>query len=146
MKDVVPRSEEELATALAAAVEGYAARGTGDRSLQGIQEGLHDMLYHTGSDGILELSVSQSRSTCITLLGIVIWVDDQTLGPLEAEFHLDKADGAVTAFTVRAGDKRISRRDAPSYPLESWRKRLRFIEGRPLVDEDWEHVLRHEFS
>jgi hypothetical protein len=142
---VVPRSEEELARALAAAVEGYAARGTGDRSLEEIHEGLDDLLYHRGGDGILELSVSQPRSTCVALLGIVIWVEDQTLGPLEAEFRLEAA-GKVKALTVRAGDKRIPRRDAPSYSLASWRKRLRLIEGRPVVDDDWEHVLRYEFG
>lgn len=52
----------------------------------------------------------------------------------------------MKAFAVRAGDKRVPRRDAPSYPLDSWRKRLRFIEGRPLGDEDWEYVLRYELS
>jgi hypothetical protein len=73
-------------------------------------------------------------------------VETQTLGPVEAEFDLDKAEGSVKAFTVRAGDGRISREDAPGYPLESWPKRLRFLESRPTVDEDWEHVLRYEFE
>jgi hypothetical protein len=39
-----------------------------------------------------------------------------------------------------------AREDAPGYPLESWRKRLRFLESRPTVDEDCEHVLRYEFA
>jgi hypothetical protein len=60
-------------------------------------------------------------------------------------FKLDEASGAVKALTIRAGDARISRRDAPTYQL-SWRKMTRFIASRPTVDEDWEHVIHYEFE
>ncbi len=139
-------SEEEVATALVAAVQSYAAAGTGTRPLpQVIEDCLHTLLDERGSDGILELSVSQPRSTCITILGIVIWVTEQTLSPLEAEFQLDKAGGAVKSLTIRAGDGRISRRNAPEYP-QSWRKLHRIIASRTTVDEDWAHVLHYEFA
>ena len=146
MKQVTPPSEEEHAKALAKAVADYAADGmeVSPPPLDAIQGGLEDLLFLRGSDGILELSASRPRSTFLILLCTVIWVETQTLGPVEAEFHLDA--GSVKAFTVRAGDGRVSRQDAPGYPLESWRKRLRFLEGRPTVDQDWEHVLRYEFE
>ena len=147
MKHMAPLSDEELAKAFAAAVENYAAGRTRTprAPLDPVQATLDRLLYHRGGDGILELSVSQPRPKYQTLLGIVIWVETQTLGPVEAEFHLDQ-DGSVKRFTVRAGDGRVSREDAPAYPLGSWRKRLRFLEGRPTVDEDWEHVLRYQFD
>jgi len=145
---MAPLSDEELAKAFAVAVENYADGGTGTVTarLEAIRATLDGLLYHCGSDGILELSVSQLRPAYLTLLCIVIWVETQTLGPVEAEVHLDQGGGSVKTFTVRAGDGRISRQDAPGYPLESWRKRLRFLEGRPTVDQDWEHVLRYEFE
>ena len=113
-------TEEDLAKALAAAVGELAA--SGERDLTALRERLDNFLYHRGGDGILELSVSQTGATCISLLGIVIWVETQTLAPIEGEFDLDSATEAVKAFTVRVGDKRTSRRDAPRYPLDSWRK------------------------
>jgi hypothetical protein len=137
-------TEEDLAKALAAAVEHSAASGM--RDLEAVRDRLDDFLYRRGGDGILDLSVSQTRPPCISLLGIVIWVETQTLAPIEAEFDLDPTTATVKAFTVRAGDGRISRHDAPGYPLDSWRKRLRFIESRPTVDDDWEHVLHHQFD
>jgi len=137
-------TEEELAKALAAAVAHSAASGM--RDLEAVRGRLDDFLYRRGGDGILDLSVSHIGPACISLLGIVIWVETQTLAPIEAEFDLDRTTGTVKTFTVRAGDRRISRRDAPGYPLDSLRKRLRFIESRPAVDDDWEHVLRHQFD
>jgi hypothetical protein len=141
---VAPRSEKQLAAALAAAVQDYAA-ACGDRSLQAIQEALDDLLYRRGSDGILELSVSQPEAASLTLVGIVIWVEEQTLGPLEAVFSLDEA-GSVTRFSVRAGDARLPRHDAPAHALDSWRSRLRFVEARPTADEDWEYVLHYKIA
>jgi hypothetical protein len=138
-------SGDESAIALAAAVEKWVAEGAASTSLpQAIEESIDALLYQYGSDGILELSVANSQSTCVTIVGLVIWVTEQTLSPLEAEFQLDKA-GAVRALTLRAGDGRISRRDAPEYEA-SWRKRLRIIETRPTGDEDWAYVLHHEFD
>lgn len=137
-------TEEDLAKALAAAVEHSAASGM--RDLEAVRDRLDDFLHRRGSDGILDLSVSQTGPACISLLGIVIWVETQTLAPIEVEFDLDQTAGTVRAFTVRAGDGGVSRRDAPGYPLDSWRKRLRLIESRPTVDDDWEHVLRHHFE
>jgi len=116
------------------------------RDLEALRDELDDFLYRHGGDGILELSASQTAPTSISLLGIVIWVETQTLGPVEAKFDLDGTTGTVKAFTVRAGDSRISRRDAPGYPLDSLRRRLRFIESRPTADDDWEHILRHRFD
>jgi hypothetical protein len=143
-----PRSsEDQVARALTAAVERWVAEGTASTPLPWpIEEGIDNLLYQHGSDGLRELSVSQSRSFSITILGLVIWVAEQTLGPLEAEFQLDKA-GAVVAFTLRAGDGRISKRDAPEYGA-SWRTQLRTIETRPTADEDWAraHVLHYEFG
>jgi hypothetical protein len=110
--------------------------------LQAVSDALDGLLYHRGSDGIHELSVSESRPTRLALLGVIIWVEEQTLGPLEAVFLLDGA-GSVTWFTIRAGDARLPRRDAPAYGPRSWRKQLWFIESRPAADADWEHVLDH---
>ena len=138
-------SDEQLAMDLAAAVENYAAVGTGSSPVpQAIADGLDNLLYGCGGDGVLELSVS-SEAGCLAILGIVIWVEEQTLGPLEAEFQLDKAGRAVQAFTIRAGDGRISRRDAPSYP-QSWRAVHRIIAGRPTADEDWTEILHHNIA
>jgi hypothetical protein len=140
-------SEEETAIALAAAVEKWAAEGTASTPLpQAIEVGLDGLLYGVGNggDGIRELSVSQSGPTCITIVGLVIWLGPPTLGPFEAKFHLDKA-GAVKALTLRAGDGRISERDAPQ-DVSSWRTQLRMIESRPNADEDWAHVLHYEFD
>lgn len=139
-------SEEEAAIALAAAVQSY----VDDRARSGpvpraIEEGLDTLLYGWGGDGILELSVSHIDTACVTILGIVIWVEEQTLGPLEAKFQLDKPAGAVKALTIRAGDKRIPRRDAPKYP-QSWRNLHRIIAARPTADEDWAHALQHKFD
>jgi len=137
-------TEEDLAKALAAEVEHSAASGM--RDLEAVRDRLDDFLYRRGGDGILDLSVSKTGPPCISLLGMVIWVETQTLAPIEAEFDLDWTTGTVKAFTVRAGNRRISPRDAPCYPLDSWRKRLRFIESRPTEDDDWEHVIRHQFD
>ena len=144
LADMGTPTEEDLARALAAAIE-YAPP-SGMRDLEAVRDRLDDFLYRRGGDGILELSVSQSGPTRISLLGIVIWVETQTLAPIETEFDLDRTMGTVKGFTVRAGDGRISRQDAPGYPLESWRKRQRLLESRPKVDEDWEHVLHFEFK
>ena len=116
------------------------------RDLEAVRGRLDDLLYRRGGDGILELSASQTGPSRVSLLGIVIWVETQTLAPIEAEFELDRTTGTVKAFTVLAGDGRICRRDAPDYPLDSWRKRLQLIESRPAVDGDWEHVLHHRFD
>ena len=108
--------------------------------MQAVGETLDQLLYRRGGDGILELSVSRSEPGWLTLVGLVVWVEDQTLAPLEAVFRLD-ASGFVKRFTVRAGDARLPRRDVQALPLGSWRARLRLIEARPTEDEDWEHVL-----
>ena len=141
MEGVAPRSEQELARALARAVEESAAGGM--RDLQATLDRLHDLLFGRGSDGIVDLSVAQSGSTCVTILAFVIWVESQRLGPVEAEFHLDQAKGSVQAFTVRAGD---ARRDAPVYSSEFSRTWLGEFASRPTADEDWEHVLHYDFD
>lgn len=137
-----PLSDKEIAAALASAVQEYVALDE-EASLQTIQERLDDLLYHRGGDGILELSVSEAETASFTVVGIVVWVEEQTLGPLEAAFRLDDA-GSVRGFIVRAGDRRLPRKDAPAYPLDSWRSRLRLVEARPTEDDDWEHVLQYE--
>jgi hypothetical protein len=139
-----PRSEDEVAAALAAAVTTHARHRTASNQLpEEIEEGLHTLLYERGSDGLHELSVSECTSTRITILGVVIWVTEQTLGPLEAKFERDEAGGAVKAFTIRAGDGRIARRDAPKFP-QSARALQRIIAARPTTDEDWAHVIHYE--
>ena len=139
-------SDQELAIALAEAVEKHAADLMGtDRLPPAIAQGLDAVLYRHGGDGLLELSVLPSRSTRITILGIVIWVTDQTLGPIEAEFQLDKAGGAVKALTVRAGDDRTSPRDRPKYQ-QSLRALQRIIANHPIADEDWTYVLHYDLD
>lgn len=86
-----PRSENEVA-ALAAAVATYARDSTGAKLPEAIEDGLHALLYEAGSDGVHELAVSECTSTRIAFLGIVTWVTEQTLGPLEAVFELGEAD------------------------------------------------------
>jgi hypothetical protein len=140
-----PRSEDEVAAALAADVTTHARHGTGSKLPEAIELGLHNLLYERGSDGILELAVSESTSTRLTILGIVIWVTEQTLGPLEAKFERDEAGGPVKEITVRAGDGRIARRDAPKYP-QSARAMQRIIATRPTADEDWAYVILYEFG
>jgi hypothetical protein len=51
----------------------------------------------------------------------------------------------VTALTVRAGDRRISRRDRLELE-DSWRRKLESIANRPTVDTDWEHVLHYDLE
>lgn len=137
-------SEEEVAIALAAAVEKWVAEGAAPPPLPpAIEKSLDDLLYYYDGDGIQELSILQSP-TYITILGLVIWVDLQTLNPFEAEFQLDEA-GGVKALTLRAGDGRIPRRDAPGYS-SPWRTQLRTIATRPTADGDWTHVLHYEFD
>jgi hypothetical protein len=76
----------------------------------------------------------------------VIWVEEQRLGPYEAEFQLDQPGGTVAALTIRAGDTRIPRREAPKYSQASWRTLLRMIEARPATDGDWENVVHYNFG
>ncbi len=141
-----PPSEDEVAAALAGAVATHARHKTGSKQLpEAIEDGLHTLLYERGSDGILELAISECTSTRITFLGIVIWVTEQTLGPLEAQFERGEAGGPVKAFTVRAGDGRIARRDAPKVH-QSARALQRIIATRPTADEDWAFVIRYEFG
>jgi hypothetical protein len=137
--------DDDLALALVAAVESYAFGGAAlERVSKAVEQAIGHLLYGRGGDGILELSIARPLSfPRLTMVGIVIWVTEQTLGPIEAEFHLDEAGRAVTAFTVRAGDGRILRRDAPKYP-GSWRAQLQIIATRPTADEDWEHVFHHD--
>jgi hypothetical protein len=139
-------TEQDLAKVLAAAAERYAAEERdSNSSTEAIANGLHDLLYGYGGDGVLELSVSQPTSSrCLTVLGIVIWVEEQTQSPLEAVFQFDDV-GAVSALTLRAGDRRIAPRDMPGYQ-ESWRNLLRIIAARPTADEDWTYVLQYEFG
>jgi hypothetical protein len=141
-------SEEELAHALAEAVENHAAdlmSPTGDRAPPAIEKRLDDLLYRHGSDGLMELSIWPSRPKWVRILGIVIWVSDQTLGPIEVEFQFDKAGGAVKALTVRAGDDRTSPRDRPKYQRSS-RALQRIIANRPTADEDWTYVVHCELD
>jgi hypothetical protein len=124
---------------LAAAVEAYASGGMRipPPSLDAIQRTLEELLYSYGGDGILDLSVSQPRSTYLAFTCIAIVLGDRTrYEPAEGEFYLDRA-GAVKAFTVRVGDARVP----PGYPA-----RQVDLETRPTDDEDWEHVLRYAFD
>jgi hypothetical protein len=110
-----------------------------------VEDGLHALLYEARSDGIYELAVSEWTSTRITFLGIVSWVTEQTLAPLEAVFERDGADCPVTRFTVRAGDRRVARHDSPRLP-QSARALQRVIATRPTADENWEHVVVYELA
>jgi hypothetical protein len=92
-----------------------------------------------------ELAVAECTPTRITFLGIVIWVTEHRLAPLEAVFERGGADHPVTRFTVRAGDGRIARRDSPKF-LQSARALQRIIATRPTADEDWEYVVVHELA
>jgi hypothetical protein len=141
---MTPLSEDEIAETLGAAVATYASDGT-ETKLGAVRDGLHDLLYHAGCDGVFELTVSDSTSTHISFVGVVIWVTEQTFGPLEAHFDREEAVGRVTGFTVRAGDGRIARRDSPQFP-QSARALQRLIASRPTADEDWEHVVTHQLA
>ena len=139
-------SEQELAVSLAKAVENYMADNAEAGVLtSSMEEGLDNLLYGHGGDGVLELSVSEIQAKSITIVGVVIWVADQTLGPLEATFQRGSR-GVVEAATIRAGDRRRSPRDGIKYPPQSWRKLLRMIDGRPQMDEEWSVVLRYVFE
>jgi hypothetical protein len=141
---MTPLSKDEIAENLAAAVATYAS-GSREATLEAVREALGDLLYHAGCDGVFELAVSESTSTHISFVGVVIWVTEQTFGPLEAHFDRDEADDRVTRFRVRAGDCRIARRDSPEFP-QSARALQRIIAARPTADEDWEYVVVHELA
>ena len=141
---MTPLSEDEIAEILAAAVATFVSDSTGAK-LEAVRDGLDNLLYHAGCDGVFELAVSESTSTHISFVGVVIWVTEQTFGPLEAHFEREETVGRVTGFTVRAGDRRIARRDSPKFP-QSARALQRMIASRPAADEDWEQVVTHRVS
>jgi hypothetical protein len=141
---VRPVSENEVAVSLAAAVAAYASDGTAAK-LEAVGDGLDTVLYVAGSgcDGVFELAVSERTSTHTSFVGVVIWVTEQTYGPLEARFRHDNDTHRVTEFVVRAGDSRIARRDSAKFPASA-RALQRIIATRPTADEDWEYVVAHD--
>lgn len=142
---MAPRTEEEIARTLAAQLENCAAQAGVSPVPQAIENGLYDLLYGLGGDGVMELSVAEAVPTRITIVGIVVWVAEQTLSPFEAKFQLGTTGSAVKALTLSAGDRRISRRDGPGHE-QSWRELLRIIAARPTSDEDWADILHYDFD
>lgn len=94
---------------------------------------------------MFELAVSERASTHTSFVGVVIWVTEQTYGPLEARFGHDDDTHRVTGFVVRAGDSRIARRDSAKFPASA-RALQRVIATRPTADEDWEYVVGHDLA
>ena len=145
---MAPRFEDELAADLAAAVAKHADFKPGWEPFpEEVEEGLYKLLYGDGADGVIELTIAERTPTSVTILGLVIWLGRvETAGPLEAAFELDEASGSVTAMTVRAGDQRVERREAPPPKSASARAVQRLIAARPTADEDWTRVIRYELG
>lgn len=55
---------------------------------------------------MFELAVSERTSTHASFVGVVIWVTEQTYGPLEARFGHGNDTHRVAEFVVRASDGR----------------------------------------
>lgn len=94
---------------------------------------------------MFELAVSERTSTHASFVGVVIWVTEQTYGPLEAHFGHDDDTHRVTGFVVRAGDSRIARRDSAKFPASA-RALQRVIATCPTADEHWEYVVGHDLG
>jgi hypothetical protein len=107
-----PRREELVSELAAAAVEAHTAQKTPSTcDLKSDRAGSRRSAYSYGADRVDVVS-AESRPGCSTILGWVIWVDWRPLGPVEATFELDEANGVVRTFTVRTGDARVLERDS----------------------------------